>query len=54
MQAESFIKSGIKEATFGVVGGGHLVGDGNVLRILQKKNYQIRPIKFTLTKFQNS
>ncbi|MBK8633026.1 MAG: TraB/GumN family protein [Saprospiraceae bacterium] len=51
IQAESFIKSGIKEATFGVVGGGHLVGDGNVLSILQKKNYQIRPIKFTL---QNS
>ncbi|HOY13599.1 MAG TPA: TraB/GumN family protein [Saprospiraceae bacterium] len=51
IQAESFIKSGIKEATFGVVGGGHLVGEDNVLSILKKKNYQIRPIKFTL---QNS
>ncbi|HMS69739.1 MAG TPA: TraB/GumN family protein [Saprospiraceae bacterium] len=50
IQAESFIKNGLKEATFAVVGAGHLVGTDNVLQILKARKYQVRPIKYTLTK----
>lgn len=45
IQAESFEKLALRDRTFAVVGLGHLVGEKNVLKLLEEKGYRTRRVK---------
>lgn len=43
-QARSFIRLAKQASTFAAVGAGHLVGEANVLELLQEEGYQVRRV----------